>query len=251
MSGILPGRGTNRNERLHRELNACMSNSKYGIEFSYALLTQVLFTHNEFISAGRQKRHALPISAYKDNGNSAVETFGLQFVNRGDMQEETPTVPMPPKVHMKELEYHQVQEALSTIQINVFDASDNCDSQLLEDTLLLDFTSEEALLLLKQSVSSFYVSRSLQAMSLTVDLNSKDIFFVSFLALIQGLTKINQGQTSYLDTVLNSWNFKRVTVNGDESCLFTSVASTLVRRVEKHDTVVLQMLLQLGVPEGY
>lgn len=74
-------------------------------------------------------------------------------------------------------------------------------------------------------------------------------FFVSFLALIQGLTKINQGQTSYLDTVLNSWNFERVTVNGDESCLFTSVASTLVRRVERHDTVVHQMLLQLSVPE--
>ena len=43
---------------------------------------------------------------------------------------------MPPQVHMKELEYHQVQEALSTIQIHVFDASDNCDSQLLEDTLV-------------------------------------------------------------------------------------------------------------------
>lgn len=249
LSGILPGRGTNRNERLHRELNACMSNSKYGIEFSYALLTQVLFTHNEFISAATHKRRALPISAYKHNVDSVVETFGLQFINRGDMHEENPTVPILPKVHMKELEHHQVQEALSTIQINVFDESENCDSQFLEDTLVFDFTSEDALFLLKQSVSSFYVSKSLQAMSLTVDLNGKDIFFVSFLALIQGLTKVNQGQTSYLDTVLNSWNFERVSVNGDGSCLFTSVASTLVRRVEKKDTVVIQLLLQLGVPE--
>ena len=33
LSGIPPGCGTNRNERLHRDLNTFMSSSKYGIEF--------------------------------------------------------------------------------------------------------------------------------------------------------------------------------------------------------------------------
>ena len=100
------------------------------------------------------------------------------------------------------------------------------------------------------SLSSFWIQFCEgNTLGVSVPLNSKYVFFVSFLALIQGLTKKKQGQTSYLDTVLNSWNFERVTVNGDESCLFTSVASTLVRIVEKHDTVVLQMLLQLSVPE--
>ena len=45
LSGILPGRGTNRNERLHRNLNSLMSNSKYGVEFAYSLLTSSLFKH--------------------------------------------------------------------------------------------------------------------------------------------------------------------------------------------------------------
>ena len=43
LSGILPGRGTNRNERLHRELNKHMRQSRYGVELAYALLTKVFF----------------------------------------------------------------------------------------------------------------------------------------------------------------------------------------------------------------
>ena len=32
LSGIYPGRGTNRNERLHKELNSLLTNSRYGVE---------------------------------------------------------------------------------------------------------------------------------------------------------------------------------------------------------------------------
>ena len=181
LSGILPGRGTNRNERLHRDLNACMSNSKYGIEFAYALLTRKLYSHNECISAERQKRRALPISAYKDNVDGVIETFGLDFVHREDIMtsqaEVSFTEAMLPKVHMKELQYHEVLDALSTTQINVLSEAEDSESQLLEDTLVMEFSSEDALHLLKQSISSFYVSTCLKSMSSTVDLNSQDIFF--------------------------------------------------------------------------
>ena len=37
LSGIEPGRGTNRNERLHRELNAIIHSSRYGVELAYGL----------------------------------------------------------------------------------------------------------------------------------------------------------------------------------------------------------------------
>ena len=95
-----------------------------------------------------------------------------------------PTEPTLPKVHMKDLQYHQVLDALSTIQISeVVD----CGSQLLEDT---EFN---ALHLLKQSISSFYVSNCLKGMSSTVDFNSKDTFLISFLVLARGLTEITQG----------------------------------------------------------
>lgn len=46
LSGIAPGRGTNRNESLHKDLNNIMSSSRYGVELAYALFTICLFKHN-------------------------------------------------------------------------------------------------------------------------------------------------------------------------------------------------------------
>ena len=63
-SGIVPGRGTNRNEKLHKDLNACITAGRYGVELAYALLTSILFNHNEMVAAQRGSRSLLPISAY-------------------------------------------------------------------------------------------------------------------------------------------------------------------------------------------
>lgn len=38
LSGIKPGRGTNRNEGLHKDLNGIMSSARYGVELAYALV---------------------------------------------------------------------------------------------------------------------------------------------------------------------------------------------------------------------
>ena len=43
LSGILPGRGTNRNERLHKDMNSHMKNNRYGVELAY-YATSTLFT---------------------------------------------------------------------------------------------------------------------------------------------------------------------------------------------------------------
>ena len=41
LSGIPPGHGTNRNERLHRDLNAGLCERCYGVELAYALVTTI------------------------------------------------------------------------------------------------------------------------------------------------------------------------------------------------------------------
>ena len=76
LSGIQPGRGTNRNERLHRDVNKHIRQSRYGVELAYALLTKVFYIHNEKIDARIQQRTARPITAYSRDGNTD-ETFGL------------------------------------------------------------------------------------------------------------------------------------------------------------------------------
>ena len=39
LSGIPPGRGTNHNERPHKDMNFHMKNSRYGVVLAYGLIT--------------------------------------------------------------------------------------------------------------------------------------------------------------------------------------------------------------------
>ena len=45
LSGIPPGGGTNRNERLHKHINSFFNRSRIGILLAYALLT-IFYSHN-------------------------------------------------------------------------------------------------------------------------------------------------------------------------------------------------------------
>ena len=63
ISGIEPGRGTTRNERLHRELNNVLHSSRYGVELAYGLLSTTFYFHNENLSAKSEKRAPRPITA--------------------------------------------------------------------------------------------------------------------------------------------------------------------------------------------
>ena len=48
-----------------------------------------------------------------------------------------------------------------------------------------------------------------------------------------------------MESLLNSWNLKRVAVPGDGNCLFTSIAFSLI---QSGDTLTTECLLALGVP---
>ena len=82
-SGIAPGRGTNRNERLHRELNTVLHSSQYGIELGYGLLTTIFYAHNENIAATSDKRAPRPIAAYTTATITCGEHFGLLNPSKG------------------------------------------------------------------------------------------------------------------------------------------------------------------------
>lgn len=94
LSGITPGRSTNQNERLHRNLNSHMSCCKYGLEFAYALLTSAFFRHNKHISANVENRQAKPIIAYTNvDVSDYKETLGVTVNTKEDktihLQEQT------------------------------------------------------------------------------------------------------------------------------------------------------------------
>ena len=75
LSGIPPGHGTNRNERLHRDLNRCFGQRRYGVELAYGLISSILFEHNEKIMSLRENQQ--PKLIYLYNGGRSDECFGL------------------------------------------------------------------------------------------------------------------------------------------------------------------------------
>ena len=79
LSGIHPGRGTNRNERLHKDINAHMQNSRYGVELAYALITSALFKHNEKVRATKENRNTAPITAFKSSICEHPQAFGTLY----------------------------------------------------------------------------------------------------------------------------------------------------------------------------
>ena len=109
LSGIQPGRGTNRNERLHKQL----SNSCYGVELAYALLTSTFHTHNEEVAAKREKRTARPITVYVDTTSSQKECFGLLSIISSD--EAVLPVATEPKIPIVQQDWNTVQEQMRTV----------------------------------------------------------------------------------------------------------------------------------------
>ena len=80
LSGIKPGRGTNRNEALHKKLNKIVTSSRYGVELAYALFSTIFFTHNEKIAAKIENRREKVILEYDDGIShlTSKEYFGIQ-----------------------------------------------------------------------------------------------------------------------------------------------------------------------------
>ena len=115
----------------------------------------------------------------------------------------------------------------------------------------VEFSPSEALLVLQQAVCSFYVSNSLKGMSDTAYINSRDVFFFSFIAAIEGFPKEGtslDGALQQLHSVLSSWKFTRVPVPGDGNCLFMAVGLAILQRIQTTDQFLTQRLLTLGLP---
>ena len=236
ISGIATGRGTNRNERLHRDINTHMTSARYGVELSYALLAKILFSHNERIDSRKEKRTPRPISAYGYYEKQTSQQFGLSTqaeTAAGDVQPST----CPSKIEMRRLTLPEVLDELNKISTQDFDLAESQVS-------CVDFYGEEALLVLKQAVSAFYVSTYLDKLTDTAVLNA-GTFFIALIEKLVGSCP-HELDHSQIDTTLSSWNLKRVNMPGDGNCLFRSIAFTVVQRIQGGNACIRAHLLSLG-----
>ena len=73
-----PGRETNRNENLHKDLSNIMSSSKYAVELAYALLT-VIFFQRKAAKAEQRSEHPVEFYLHQHLSPATHEHFGLRF----------------------------------------------------------------------------------------------------------------------------------------------------------------------------
>lgn len=89
LSGIPPGGGTNRNERLHEHINSFFNRSRIGILLAYALLTMIFHSHNTSMKFGG-KVVVRPITATPLLGTSVsmdIQPIGIMPKERERQQD--------------------------------------------------------------------------------------------------------------------------------------------------------------------
>ena len=256
LSNIMPGRGTNRNERLHRDLNQIVSSSRYGVELGYALITCTFHRHNEKIRCNREKRSPKPIIAVTDTHDSAtLERFGLDTAcSRTESMPEAHTSEVQQTTTLNDIPYTlfnaKMNFVLSRSVEDDYDEStseDNSSGDRNEDSIL---TREEAIAILRQSITHYYILRELFQGSKTITLDKLNILFISFLSIVKnfsGARSQSVADEKSLVNLLSQWNFQRVEVPKDGNCIFSSVAMALMERVQRNDIAVMTILQQLGI----
>ena len=115
LSGIKPGRGTNRNESLHKDLNNIMSS---GVELAYGLFTVSFYKHNEKMASNAEKRIAYPYQV-QNNYCTISEKIGLSFESSSDAISSSITSVEIPDLDINSCTYTEIYSRLAGIPLHL------------------------------------------------------------------------------------------------------------------------------------
>ena len=271
LSGIKPGRGTNRNERLHRDLNGIMSASKYGLELAYALITLCMYKHNEKQAAKKQRRKPESTEHYRCIPRDPVlpkEEFGLTFVNQPPTSCEDSSHKSVESLNVYNSSYAQIMErALSSDEtpltsqpLSVAD-SDSEDQTIdstdittaSEDNEVPNIPLQTVRNILLKAIGMLHIFLGIQRNSRQSTTSLSYLPFMSgtvsnlFLGLGMETTSDRQKHEERLDNVILSWNFERLAVPRDGNCLLYAVAYNIHFQIQNQNTQLQEMLSLLGI----
>lgn len=259
MFGIQPGRGTNRNEALHKYLNAHMKSARYGVEMAYMLLTTFFYNHNEKICAQREKRQSKLVAelrSWLEQKPSTNEKFGL-ICTCSDMSEGESTQHVANRMDPLYFDRNSYSDfaarfTASTIPPQLFQG----DSQVhhtgneLEEQDLDDITMKDVIDILLRAIGWYAVHNTMSKYTSTAAIQCTFVQanFGYYLASLSTSEHSECDEHSKrLNNVLKSWNFVRVEVPGDGNCLFTSVAITVISLCQQYQSPLAAILHNLGI----
>ena len=191
LSNIQPGRGTNRNERLHKHLNNIMNYSKIGVELAYAFLTTTMDGRNE---KDRVTQYISDMRIKEMRGEATVGTvpgFGLtgeRVSTDCTMEEDTCT---NEEIELSDEELLEIYKRGLNTKKTVDAVKSQGSSSILFDDKFVPFMG---------SATSLFFN---------TDFNANDGY------------DIHQQR---MQAVTKSWGFVLVDTEGDGNCFFTSMA---------------------------
>lgn len=250
LSNIRPGRGTNRNEALHRNINAIIKSSRYGIELAYALLSTCFYSHNEYHLSLKEHRVARPIAVYEEILKSipvnCKETFGITLTRDRPNVVDQHKHQSEPHLDINKSTYKDFFECLSgstqtshIVTRGVLSQGSGTDSDSDDDTAGIDNTNVSVLVarnILLSALGLYFIHKKLTSLSSTAILHRSKLPFMNTLisdmfCQAQPTIPMKENESDAhrkrLNDVLSMWNFKGLSVPGDGNCLFTAVAVNL------------------------
>ena len=241
LSRILPGRGKNRNERLHRQLNQIVHNTRLGVELGYALITCTFYEHNERIRATKEDRVAKPITARITDQQQIYggERFGLATTPTHEASEHQPVAAARDE-HKLTLQFTYMYVSLTTRMRSAFTTAKELgiDEMDVNESI----SKKEGFSLLQQTIAHFYIAQHLSQISKSTTIDPCSIFFTSILSVIEHCSKQylpDNSPGTNLDRILGQWHFKKIPVQGDGNCLFTAVSLNILDRILNNDQSVI------------
>ena len=253
LTGIKPGRGTNRNEALHKKLNKIVTSSRYGIELAYALFSTIFFMHNERIAAKKEDRRERVIMEYGDleHHPNSREYFGIQWLNNDPSI--APVTDMP--LTLQRSTYSDFECRITGKEVVNYKKKD-LEPDTQQDTGTSDdedfFISLDAQkLILLKALSWYFVHEHMAEQSKRSKVPLKELPFMNSalskllncdgleapdnIALSESTNRdVMDIHAKRLDGVLKSWNFKRIPVTGDGNCLFYAVAHAILQKKKNY-----------------
>lgn len=208
LSYIKPGRGTNRDESLHRRINSFMKYSKIGTQLAYALLMSSFDTINEERKIPSERQSILQYVAEQTICSSKKTTattpkFGLT----------TPTINSC--AELSENETDDDSEEITDIHFTEILEKVKVQSQMVQE-------------IKKQGINkAVFNERYLPFMNLASSLffrKDSDINVDDF-----------ESHNNRLTSIVHGWGFEIITSEGDGNCFFYSAALALQNIVSQKD----------------
>ena len=218
LSSIKPGRGTNKDESLHKKINSFMKYSKIGTELAYGLLMSSFDTINE---QRKQPDNRQSIKAYVTEQMNCVAVdciipkFGLTT---------------PPK----------------TICADISENESSSDDDITDTQVSEILNKVKILSQIVEGIKQRGINRAV--------FNERYLPFMNSAASLffhreNGKNQDNfESHSNRLAAVVNAWGFEIISSEGDGNCFFYSASVALLQTLDKETS--RSVLENLGINDG-